>query len=480
VAIPYAIKEIGDYAFYGCKSLEVVHYPGDSVDFEKIKLGCYNDNVRGILRYDAFEIYENSISTLAGNGGKELVGENDIDYLKMQVYDDHAVVVGCDSGAGSIAIPSKYNGLPVTQIKSGAFKGLEYLSSVIVPETVEWIHSFAFEGCVALTSVYLPKSLRYIETGAFSGCTALKRIEIPDNVIRLGDRAFAMCGALEEIKLPEGIGHIPKEMLADCRSLEEIEIPSMVVETDARAFSGCTALRAISFPPLLARIAARAFEGCTSLLSFVLPHFFKTIGEGAFLGCTALTYITLSDGLEAISDSAFSGCTALKEVKIPDGVRIIGASAFDGCSALERLYIGKCAGNIKEYAFRDCVSLCEIHYAVVVSQRALPAERVFRRAGSETDGITVRIGRGVEKMPMCLFSNLLQRGPFADIPRIIAVGFDDEEGKVAFEREMYSALANVLYNASHQGTCRLSLSLNSIGKKGLERLGAVISSRAQS
>ena len=46
--------------------------------------------------------------------------------------------------AWDIEIPSTYNGLPVTEIATNAFKNEAYLTSVIVPDSVTSIGESAF------------------------------------------------------------------------------------------------------------------------------------------------------------------------------------------------------------------------------------------------------------------------------------------------------------------------------------------------
>ena len=94
-------------------------------------------------------------------------------------------------------IPSTYNGLPVTEIKSGGFAGWKNLVDIVIPGSVEMIGSYAFgssglvmasieEGTKTigdyafaytyLSEIYLPSTIEYIGTGAFSFCYELNNI----------------------------------------------------------------------------------------------------------------------------------------------------------------------------------------------------------------------------------------------------------------------------------------------------------------
>ena len=86
--------------------------------------------------------------------------------------------------AGTITIPSRLGGYPVTSIGESAFDGRSGLQSVTIPEGITSIGSYAFWGC-GLTSVTIPASVRYLGVSAFGSCNNL------ETVVFLGDAPFA-------------------------------------------------------------------------------------------------------------------------------------------------------------------------------------------------------------------------------------------------------------------------------------------------
>ena len=80
-------------------------------------------------------------------------------------------------------------------------------AEVIVPEqidgyTVVGIGARAFYESETLTSVLLPESVEYIGKKAFCGCECLSRLSLPRRLKRIGSRAFTCCYRLSEIHFP--------------------------------------------------------------------------------------------------------------------------------------------------------------------------------------------------------------------------------------------------------------------------------------
>ena len=98
-----------------------------------------------------------------------------------------------DCSADSAIIPSMINGLPVTQIGSGAFVGCDTLTSVTIPNGVTSIEAEAFLSCGSLTEVFIPNSVTNIGNRAFFDCYSLEEITLPEGLVSIGEGAFADC-----------------------------------------------------------------------------------------------------------------------------------------------------------------------------------------------------------------------------------------------------------------------------------------------
>jgi len=139
VTIPNSVTSIGEYAFWGCKSLTSVTIP-------------------------------NSVTS---------IGEDAFN--------------GC-SGLISVTIPNS-----VTSIGIRAFYDCSGLTSIIIPNSVTSIGGGAFSGCSGLTSVPIPNSVTSIGSSAFYGCSGLTSVTIPESVTSVGDGTFSNCSGLTSI-----------------------------------------------------------------------------------------------------------------------------------------------------------------------------------------------------------------------------------------------------------------------------------------
>ena len=203
-----------------------------------------------------------------------------------------------NSAAGSVTIPSTYNGLPVTSIGNSAFLGCRNLTRVTILEGVTSIGDTVFWNCSSLASVMIGKNVTSISMFAFSYCSGLTEI-----IVAEGNSVYHSEGnCLIETE--------SKTLISGCQN--------SVIPTDGSVTS----------------IGSYAFYGCESLMEITIPTSMKSIGQAAFRGCKSLTEITIPAGVTSIGDRAFSGCSSLTEITIPASVTGIGWAAFSRCSDL--------------------------------------------------------------------------------------------------------------------------------------------------
>ena len=228
VTVPKTVKEIEDFAFYGCGDLETITIP------EGVKLGEYAFS--GILNLKKII----------------LVHENGTRKIKKWVIT-----------RGDDLDPSPDG-------------------SIIIPEGVTEIEDYAFSDCTSLKSIVIPESVTQIGDDVFSDCTSLKSINIPEGVTQLGGGLFRGCRSLKSINIPEGVTQIGECAFSGCTSLKSVVIPESVTQIGDDVFSGCTSLKSINIPEGVTQIGECAFSGCTSLKSVVIPESVTQIGFNAF------------------------------------------------------------------------------------------------------------------------------------------------------------------------------------------------------
>ena len=95
-----------------------------------------------------------------------------------------------------LVIPSEIDGQIVTGIADSSFAGLEDVTTLILPDTLESIGKYAFENCPKLRGVYIPDSVTSIGESAFAGCIDLESVSIPMAIETIGKHAFDGCASL--------------------------------------------------------------------------------------------------------------------------------------------------------------------------------------------------------------------------------------------------------------------------------------------
>ncbi len=98
-----------------------------------------------------------------------------------------------DEEAVEITIPEMWNGVPLTKIAFGAFRGNENLIKVTLPDSVRTIEGSAFRACPNLETAVLSRGLDTIAGYAFASNPRLKTVYIPSTVMHMSDYAFAKC-----------------------------------------------------------------------------------------------------------------------------------------------------------------------------------------------------------------------------------------------------------------------------------------------
>ena len=263
-SIPQGIREIGDWAFYGCHFLTNLTIPDSVID-----IGDY-----------AFS--------------------------------------SCDSLI-DIIIPDS-----VISIGDFAFSSCDSLSDVTIREGITTIGGWAFYRCYSLTAITIPDSLTNISANPFVHCTNLSQITVsPDHptlvtidgvlIEKTNKRlvTYPCAFTATEYAIPQGIKEIGGGAFFNCASLTSVTIPDSVTAIGNDTFYGCKAIAAITIPNSVISIGNEAFYRCTSLTSITIPDSVTTMGNDVFKWCKSLTSVTISNSVTAIGKDAFAECPNL-------------------------------------------------------------------------------------------------------------------------------------------------------------------------
>lgn len=244
------------------------------------------------------------------------------------------------------------NGDSVTSIGKEAFRNIERITSIVLPNTITNIAEASFQNCQRLTNITIPDSVTSIERNAFYYCKNLKKIyytgELEDwcnisfdyNPTSNGADLYMNNVLVTDVKIPDSVTIINDRVFTGCTSLTSVTIPDGVTSIGAHSFHGCTSLTSITIPRRVTYTGLYAFDGCTSLTSVTISDGVKIIGYSSFAHCTNLASIAIPRSVTRIEEDAFFYCTSLTSVTIPNSVTSINDNAFWGCDIQTVYYTG--------------------------------------------------------------------------------------------------------------------------------------------
>lgn len=363
ITLPSSIREIGEFAFAGMRSLETINFP---VGLTAIKrsafIGCHSL---------AEVVLSNSISEIGPN-----------------------VFSGCKS-LKKVIIPNAVSG-----IKTNSATEKRSECGVISEEL--------FKNCVSLESFEIPEGTVAIGDAAFEGCENLKEIRIPDTVKSIGKNALPhattgyksksakFCG-IDVGSTNKAFGSLDgilcsndKKTLISCPAQYDVTdytIPEGVNEISPGAFEGCEKIKKITFAQSVEKIGARAFASMTSLEEIVLPKDFPILGEGIFEGCVNLKSITWPDNIQIIGEECFAN-TGIKKLTIPETVEAIDMRAFARIKA-KKVRLPK---TVKVILLSVFAGVPEIEVYDTIDFKAKPASEYVDAANGHVNGMVGFIG----------------------------------------------------------------------------------------
>lgn len=155
-----------------------------------------------------------------------------------------------------------------------------------------------------VTSVTLPEGLQYIGNKAFYG-TGITSLSLPNSITGLGDMALASCPALTSINIGTGAPTVSSNAFINCPNLATITVAA-----------GNTALKAIN-DVLISEDGTKLYvcapKGATKG-DYTVPSGVNYVYDNAFAYCTQLTSITFPSTMVSSSNDMFIGCDNLRYV----------------------------------------------------------------------------------------------------------------------------------------------------------------------
>ena len=370
--------------------------------------------------------------------------------LEYKLIGDAYAVVGIGTCTDKeLVVGNYYNGTRVTEIRSGAFRSLDF-TNVVIACGIKEIDYNAFVG-TNIGSITIPRSVIEIDTHAFRGCTVTGNIKVENgnhvyhsdgNCIIETDSRTVIKGA-QNCTIPDdgSVQIIAIDAFENCKLPAIISLPSALTAIGPGAFSG-TDITSITIPSSVnaigeykiggIRYSGSPFGNCAHLESVEIekgnPKYHSegnciietatktlvygikssvipvdgsvtSIAMGAFKECLSLKNIIIPESVTTIGETAFSDCTLLENITILNGVTEIGARAFHGCTRLESITIPKGVMTIEDGTFYDCTNLTNVTIPEGVT---VIDESAFRYCSSLT---SVALPTSVTKISSFAFCN---------------------------------------------------------------------------
>jgi len=406
IALPAALKEIGNNAFYGCAKLTAISIPASvtsigSNAFANCSELAELNLASGLKAIGTFAFAEcvkltavtlpDTLATLTSNpflGCMNLVLTLDANntnfvYSNGVLYDATGYTLVYYSPVNTEATFT----LPDTvfEIAGGAF-GNSQLETIVLNEHIKAIPTSAFRDSASLKNIVIPGTVSSIGDAAFMGCSALEAITIPASVTSIGNYAFADCVNLATFTLADRKDNITvgDYLFYGCAKITKTyEFPGVtdftrymyagtgitsIVFADNTNFNiegvfAGSALENVTFGALATEreTLGKAFFAGSNLASIVIPDKFAIIGESAFANCAKLVSVTLS--ADSIGASAFENCAKLTTLVVVKpatsdpkaGHNVsVGARAFANDTALSNTNIFEFAYQYGEESFLNC------------------------------------------------------------------------------------------------------------------------------
>lgn len=349
--------------------------------------------------------------------------------------------IGADAFKGCMALREIVFHDGLAKIGDYAFHRCHSLKAANLPDSVSELGKCAFLYCDGMETVSLG-GVKRLERQTFLNCTSLCEIRLNSSLEtdNLGDDIFTGCVNIRKISLtngqsfefeslaaiigtnadpiaqavaksvyqtmelengilyklavnlkcfavPEGVTCIEKSCFYNKKGIARIILPKTLREIKANAFGNCINLEEIVFQNDRVKIDDKAFKGCNNLVRAVLngsvyypkkclsndalPDIVRKIGEQILSdfyisGTILMKYrgseerVCVPEGISVIEEGCFENNSAIGKVLLPNSVREIRENAFKGCVSMQTIELSKDLRFIEKGAFENCKKLLKI------------------------------------------------------------------------------------------------------------------------
>jgi hypothetical protein len=173
-----------------------------------------------------------------------------------------------------------------------------------------------FRYCTNLASVNL-SNVTKLNENEFYG-TALTTVVIPEGVEYISQSCFSNCSNLSSVSLPQSCIALYGGCFQNCTNLTSVDLSNITAIYDQSVFYGTSLSGELNIPNLTGILGNKCFRGTkiTSItnlgsITAICPNSRFGYSEGCFQGCSSLTSVTFPNTLTILGASAFGGCNNL-------------------------------------------------------------------------------------------------------------------------------------------------------------------------
>ncbi len=291
-----------------------------------------------------------------------------------------------------VVIPSTYKGKPVKMIYDEAFSRCNWLTSIVIPDSVTSIGEKAFYYCGELRTAIIGNGVERIEDYAFESCQGLRNLTIGNSVTSIGEMAFYQC-SMTRLIIPDSVKIIEQYAFQECTPLLSITLGTGIESIGHYAFGSCHQLLEVVNKSKFA-VTAGVVEENNGHIGEYAKHVVATEAESNFIEENGYTFyndngqyllcrysgqevdvvlptqIQGQDQTYEIYFFAFGYCDNIKSMIIPENVTKIGMSSFVFCANLESITIPASVTSIGSTAFYEC-NLATVDYMGTIDSWAM-------------------------------------------------------------------------------------------------------------
>ena len=228
IIIPGSVKEFGEYIFYGSALQTLTIEEGVTAIHENALRGC--DELEQINLPDSLTTIEDRAIYECGSLKSIVIPCNVNDYGEYIFYGSALEEVTFAEGITTIG-ENAFRGcedlitinLPSTLecIEDRAFYECPELLNVTIPGSVKEYGEFIFYGS-GVETIIITEGLEVLPQYAIRGLDDLTSIVLPSTVIKIEDRAIYECKNLTSVVIPQDVTEIGEYVFYGCDDLESI------------------------------------------------------------------------------------------------------------------------------------------------------------------------------------------------------------------------------------------------------------------